>query len=103
MGITLSTAHVLHNTISGSDSLLAWIIHEITYAARPNPSAPPIFANEAVANSAQTARPGRQYSLYCAPCLHGPPKSATGKGFGRGQPSGKDSAGPPRPGRAGIS
>ena len=38
----------------------------------PNPSAPPIFANEAVANPAQTARPGRQYSLYCAPCLRGP-------------------------------
>ena len=48
----------------------------------PNPSAPPVFANEAVANPAQTARPGRQYSLYCAPCLRGPPKSATGKGFG---------------------
>ena len=28
-----------------------------------NPSAPPL----PVANPAQTARPGRQYSLYCAP------------------------------------
>ena len=44
----------------------------------PNPSAPPF----PVANPAQARRPRRKDSLYSAPCLRGPPKSATGKGFG---------------------
>ena len=48
----------------------------------PNPSAPPIFANEAVANPAQTARPGRQYSLYSAPSQNPLQEKGPVNGFG---------------------
>ena len=49
----------------------------------PNPSAPPIFANEAVANPAQTARPGRKYSLYSAPSQYPLQEKGSVNGFGR--------------------
>ena len=39
---------------------------------KSRPHARPIFANEDVANTAQTGRDQSQYSLYCAPCLRGP-------------------------------
>ena len=76
-------------TIEQSTGKQARIFHEITGTPSANPSAPPL----PVANPAQTARPGRQYSLYCAPCLRGPtegrpplnPLQTKGsvKGFGR--------------------
>ena len=60
----------------------------------PNPSAPPIFANEAVANPAQTARPGRKYNLYSAPSQN--PLQEKGS-VGAGLPEWI------RPGREGVS
>ena len=47
--------------------LLAWTMHEATGTPSPDFSASPIFANEAVANPAQTERDQRKCSPYCAP------------------------------------